>query len=242
MSPMWIVAIVLAGAFGLIIVCGGILAGFTLPAIQAAREAARRAQCANNLKMIGLALAQYESQYGRFPPAYIADADGKPMHSWRVLILPYLDEESLYSEYDFSEPWDGPKNRLLLTRMPGVYSCPSHAVARGDTNTAYAGVFGEHCAFRGPAGVRSVEITDGPGATLMVGEASRANIPWMKPQDIDIKTYPDLGNGNGFSSDHPGVVNFLKCDGAVHFISKTTNQTTLDALYTRDGGETVGNY
>src|SRR5579872_1042254 len=105
MSPMWIVAIVLAGAFGLIIVCGGILAGFTLPAIQAAREAARRAQCANNLKMIGLALAQYESQYGRFPPAYIADADGKPMHSWRVLILPYLDEESLYSEYDFSEPW-----------------------------------------------------------------------------------------------------------------------------------------
>src|SRR5882757_2755439 len=120
-----------------------VLIALLLPAVQAAREAARRAQCMNNLRQIGLALHNYHDQYNTFPPAYVADATGKPMHSWRVLLLPQLGEGQLYSEYDFSEPWDGPNNSRLLTRMPRVYACPSHSTPGHETNTAYAGVFGE---------------------------------------------------------------------------------------------------
>lgn len=78
-----------------------------------AREAARRAQCSNNLKQIAFSLHSYHDRYGCFPPAYIADEEGKPMHSWRVLILPFIEEQALYDRYAFTEPWDGPSNRRL---------------------------------------------------------------------------------------------------------------------------------
>src|SRR5579863_9248252 len=104
-----------------------ILVSLLIPATQQAREAARRSQCKNNLKQIGLALHNYHDAFGSFPPAFVADANGKPMHSWRVLILPYLDQLPLYKEYNFSEPWDGPNNSRLLNRMPPAFSCPSHS-------------------------------------------------------------------------------------------------------------------
>src|SRR5262249_42952585 len=79
---------------------------------------ARRSQCKNNLKQIGLAMFNYHDAYGCFPPAYIADADGRPMHSWRVLLLPFLDEAARYRKYRFDEPWDGPNNSELATSVP----------------------------------------------------------------------------------------------------------------------------
>ena len=91
-----------------VLMCGGILVALLLPAVQASREAARRAQCANNLKQIGLAFHNYHDAHKTFPPAYIPDKDGKPMHSWRVLILPYLEQQALYKRYNFDEPWDSP--------------------------------------------------------------------------------------------------------------------------------------
>ena len=92
-----------------------------------AREAGRRPKCGNNLKQIGLAMANYCNAYGRFPPAVIADASGRPMHSWRLLLLPFLlsEEKALYSSYNFDQPWDGPDNIRLADRMPAVYRCPS---------------------------------------------------------------------------------------------------------------------
>src|SRR5262249_6799718 len=144
-------------------------------------------------------------------------------------------------QYDFSEPWDGHNNSRLLARMPPVYACPS------DTNqapyhTAYAAVFGEHCVFRGAKPVNIAEITDGTGNTLMVGEASSAGFPWMKPVDVDIEAHPTMGDPVGFGSNHVGGAQFVMADGAVHFISNAINQKTLDALFTTDGNETVGSY
>src|SRR4051812_9073955 len=83
---------------------------FSLSPSTGPREASKRTQCKNNLKEIALALHNYHEAYGCFPPAYIADKDGRPMHSWRVLILPYLDEKPLYLKYRFDEPWNGPHN------------------------------------------------------------------------------------------------------------------------------------
>jgi prepilin-type processing-associated H-X9-DG protein len=227
----------------LLVCCGGlVLPGLMLPAVQQAREAARRTQCMNNLKQIGLALHNYHDVYNTFPPGYVADDSGKPLHSWRVLILPYLGESQLYSEYDFSEPWDGPNNSRLLTRMPRVYVCPSDPTGGGNTTTAYAGVFGEQCAFRGAFPVRIADITDGASNTLLVGEADKAGIPWMKPEDIDVTKHPSLGDGDGFSSYHVGGVNFLLCDGSVRFISLDVNAETLKAIFTRSGNDVPGDF
>src|SRR4051794_6845264 len=83
---------------GVIIV--GLLAALLLPNYRggAPRHAARRMQCSNHLKQIGLALQNYHDDYGTLPPAYIADSTGKPIHSWRVLLLPYIEQKLLYDK------------------------------------------------------------------------------------------------------------------------------------------------
>ena len=166
------------------------------------------------------------------------------MHSWRVLILPYLDEAALYNEYNFAEAWDGPNNSRLLARMPRVYACPSHLPPGPDpnTNTAYAGVFGDHCVFRGSEPVAIKDITDGTSNTLLVGEVSNANIPWMKPEDIDVKLHPTIGAAGEFGSDHAGGAHFLMCDGTVRFLSTGINLQTLQGLFTRDGNEPLESF
>jgi hypothetical protein len=95
-----------------------VLIAFLLPAVRSARGAAYRSHCSSNLKQIALALHNYHDTFGAFPPAYVADESGKPMHSWRVLILPFLESSPLYDKYRFDEPWDGPNNRQLLKHMP----------------------------------------------------------------------------------------------------------------------------
>jgi prepilin-type processing-associated H-X9-DG protein len=224
---------------GLLLLCCPISIALLLPAVQQAREAARRTQCMNNVKQISLALMNYESRYRSLPPAFVADANGKPMHSWRVLILPELDRQDLFNAYNFSEPWDGPNNSKLLSQMPGVYRCPSDPAGLGSTNTAYVGVFGEHSVFRGTMPVRFMDITDGMSNTLTVGEAVNANIPWMKPEDIDVKLHPTLRDPAGFSSHHRGGVIFAFADGSVRFLQDSLPTDTLKALFTRDGSEVV---
>src|SRR5262245_2162129 len=236
-SNTTVILIVLGCVAAMLFCCAPVSIALLLPAVQQAREAARRSQCKNNLKQIGLALHNYADKCGSLPPAYIADETGKPMHSWRVLILPFLGEDAMFQEYDMSEPWDGPNNSRLLSRMPAVYACPSDPI-RG-TNTAYVGVFGEHCVFRGDKPVTLRDVVDGLSNTLMVREASRANIPWMKPVDVDVTAHPSMGDPDGFSSDHAGGVQFLMADGAVRYIAQAINGQTLQALFTRDGGEPV---
>jgi len=236
------VVLIVAGAalFGLLL-CGGILAALLLPAVQQAREAARRSQCKNNLKMIGLALHNYHDMYNSFPPAFVADENGNPMHSWRVLILPFIDQAPLYAQYRFDEPWDGPNNSRLLPMMPAVFRCPSHGTPT-DTTTAYAAVYGPNSVFRGSSGVAIRQILDGTSNTLAVGEVTGANIPWMQPLDVDVTIHPTIGDRSGFSSDHTGGCQFLMVDGAVRFVSENINQQTLQSLFTINGGEAVSDF
>jgi hypothetical protein len=114
--PLILIVVAVPVALLVLICCCGVLLGLLLPAVQSARETARRMQCANNLKQISLAMLSYEQQYHSLPPAFVADKNGRPMHSWRVLLLPYLDCKPLYDAYHFDEPWDGPHNRALSFR------------------------------------------------------------------------------------------------------------------------------
>lgn len=152
--------------------------------------------CRNNLRKISLAIIQYEVAHGTLPPAYIVDENCKPMHSWRVLILPYLDQQALYDQYDFNLPWDSPHNSRLATEMPEVFKCP---LSSSTVHTSYAVVNGPGLVFDGIHTTRSDDIIkgDGAGTTLLVVECHAANIPWMEPRDVDAASWSP-------SSPHPG--------------------------------------
>lgn len=169
----------------LLMLIGG-LVSLILPAVQAPRGGAPRMQCANNLKQIALALHHYHDVYKTFPPAYIADEDGRPMHSWRVLLLPFLEQQWLYDAYRLDEPWDGPNNRKLLIQMPRVYSCPNqkqhNSIAQ--THTSYVAVIGESTAWPGQRAMGFNEIVDGASQTLLLCEVAEPQISWMEPTDI----------------------------------------------------------
>jgi prepilin-type processing-associated H-X9-DG protein len=234
------------------------LIALLLPAKSSATEAALRAQCANNLRQIGLAMHNYHDKYGCFPPAYIADENGKPKHSWRVLILPFTEYGPLYKEYRFDEPWDSPHNQTLAAKMPTEYRCPteSRAVGAGRTiTTSYAMIVGPHAFSDGPTGRRKSDFTDGLSNTIMIAEAAGAGINWLEPRDLDATkmTYNlsppyDASENvpgktktprNDMNSPHPLVVNTLFADGSVRNLDKGMEPKEIEALLTIDGGEDV---
>ena len=227
--------IIAAVVFGGLFVCGGIMAALLMPAVQQAREAARRTQCKNNLKLIGLAMHNYHDTFLLFPAAHLNDQQGQPKLSWRVSILPYVDQAPMFNMYNFNEAWDGPSNSRFLNPAPQVYVCPSYPST--GPNTCYAAITGDHTVLGAGKCVSIREVTDGTSNTLMVVEACQLNIPWLKPQDIDAATVTRFGDPNGPNSKHLGGVHVLMTDGAVRFVSLTASPDLLKVLITRDGGE-----
>ena len=101
----------------------GLLAALLLPALRSARPAARRSQCAGNLKAIGLALRNYKTDHGTYPPVVTVDEAGLPLHSWRTLLLPYLRYDRLYEAVDLSKPWDDPANEFAAGQRVPEFEC-----------------------------------------------------------------------------------------------------------------------
>jgi prepilin-type processing-associated H-X9-DG protein len=227
----------------------GVLISLWLPSIQAAREASRRAQCVDNLKQIGQAMQKYHQANGNFPPAFLAEKDGTPMHSWRVLILPFpgTRERELYAKYRFDEPWNSPHNKAMAEPMPPVYRCPSEATDA--PQTSYAMLVGPHTVTDGPTPRRTGDIADGLSGTILVAEAAKAGIPWMEPRDLDAEKMEFCINATSnnlmqdareISGRHHGGANVLFCDGSVQILSsQSLDANDLKALTTIDGGETV---
>ena len=207
-----------------------------LPAIQSAREAARRAQCTNNLKQIALAMHNYHDVNNSFPKPAIVDKGGKPLLSWRVAILPYLEQNPLYNQFKLDEAWDSPHNKALLKMMPPPYLCPSRTQVEPFTTT-YQVLTGKGALFESGSGPRIADITDGASNTLMVVEAKEA-VPWTKPDDLsfDPAAAPSLV---GAGSLHPGGFNASMADGSVRFIGNSINPSVFRVLVTRSGGEAI---
>src|SRR5438105_3734352 len=176
----------------------------------------------------------YCSSHGRLPPAVVYGKDGKALHSWRVLLLPYLEENELYAQVRLDEPWDSPHNRQLLVRMPLVYG-PFKAGTAAELHTTFYQVFtGEGAAFEGREGMRvRDDFPDGSSETFLIVEAGKA-VPWMKPEDLPYgpdRPLPALG---GISKDGFRAA-FV--DGSVDFVNNDTSEVTLRGLITRNGGE-----
>ena len=153
----------------------------------AARRQARGSQCSGHLCQISLALHNYHEAFGCFPPAYVADSRGRPMHSWRVLILPFMEQAGLYNAYHFEEPWNGPNNRKLARYMPVPYACPNgHDYGGRSVRTNYLAVVGPRTAFPGSVPTSFADVRDGAAGTIMVVEVANSGINWMEPRDLEM--------------------------------------------------------
>lgn len=231
----------LLGCFGALLLAS-ILIGMILPATQQIRGPHPRTMCLNQMRQISLAMLNYESANGHFLPAYIADEDGKPMHSWRVLLLPYLEQEALYNQYSFDEPWNGPNNSKLHDVIVPGFQCSSVGRGEQETNTSYRLVTGKGTAFDGDHETTFREVSDGTSNTLTIVEVANSDTHWMEPVDLPLDealarfSDPDKAEQ---CCNHPGTFNISLMDGSTHSIGFPISAENLKALITIDGGEIV---
>ena len=208
-----------------------------LPAVQQAREAARRSQAKNNLKQIGLAMHTYHDTYRAFPAAASVDKKDKKLLSWRVHVLPFIDQAALYQQFHLDEPWDSDHNNQFIKQIPGVYVQPTHADLAQDGKTVYLVPTGKGTAFEGNEGMKIQNFTDGTSNTILAVEAHRnAAVIWTKPDDLEVVFKDPLKN---LKSALAGGFHILMCDGSARFVSDNIDVNILKALFTRGGGEVI---
>jgi prepilin-type processing-associated H-X9-DG protein len=249
----------------------GLLIALLLPAVQAAREAARRAGCLNNLHQIALALQGYHEACGSFPPGCIEPvfkkANGRQF-AWSALILPQLEQAPLHAAIDFTMPSYAEENAVAAANVVPTYLCPStrrtSQLSQGRGATDYGGLYGEAIqpiptdgSWTAENGMmvydrafRVADVRDGTADTLVVSEdAAWTDGQWINGLNIFDQKYainfvpssPRLWE-NEIRSDHPGGANGAFCDGSARFLSETMNIRVLKAIITRDGGEIIGDY
>lgn len=206
---------------------------------RSAREAAIATQAVCPFKCLGLALHNYHDTYGSLPPAYLADEQGRPIHSWRALILPFVEQRHLYDQYRFDEPWDGPNNSQLLDRMPRTFHVPSEPASNSRTNIV--AIVGEPTAFPGAGVTRFRDFRNGLDNTILLAEIADSDILWLEPRDlcfdemsfrINDPTRPSIS-----SSRRRGPY-IVSAAGVVKTVLEM-HPETLRNMATIDGGEEV---
>jgi hypothetical protein len=202
-----------------------------LPAVNAAREAARRNAAINNLRQLGLGLLNYESANGHFPARAIADSDGKRLLSWRVAILPYLEQSALYDQFHLDESWDSPHNLKLASQMPAVFASPGH---EQDGKTNYQMPVAEGTAFFNQQDEPKLQnFKDGTSHTILLVESDRF-VPWTRPDDHEVDWKQPLADLGGLRLGGFPVV-FADCHSA--FIPYEIADDRWTAWLTSAGGE-----
>jgi hypothetical protein len=215
-----------------------------LPAIAGAREAAGRMQCSNKMHQIVIALHNYHDEHlTAFPPLHSVDKTGKPLHSWRVILLPFFGENDLndlYKQIRLEEPWDSEYNSQFHDRIIDAYCCPSNKRIKGKANCTYSLIKDNRYGF--PEGGKTIgfhSITDGTSNTIAVIEVKKP-FCWMDP-NADVML-DDLAKGINVSDEHvgsfhPGGCNMCLIDSSVKFVSDTIAPEVLRAIGTRNGNE-----
>lgn len=246
-STTTIVVIVLVVVLALGCVCGApCLIGLLLPAVQAAREAARQQVSMNNLRQIGMALHSYHDTYKTFPPAFIPDENGQPRTSWRTMILPFMEQKALSDRYDFNVAWDDPRNEAVRQVQLPFYRSPRSETTPNGTNYvvvtssggAALGGAGSSTAFPGPQGRRISDLIDGTANTILVIEIRNSDIQWSEPRDIDfssLSTDPSAPNSINTAA---GIL-VLMGDGSARRLDPDTSLEIIQAMLTANGQERV---
>ena len=180
----------------------------------AGRNERHRAVCKDHLKQIGLALHQYHERFGSFPPAFVLGPDGRAWLSWRVLLLPFLGEESLHREYRFDEPWNGAHNRRLSSRVPECYRCPTDA---HKSSSSFLAIVGRRTMWPAYFTVNVKDVGDGSSNTVMLMEALDRDINWLEPRDLTTSQALEQIRRN----DAHGIHHVLMVDGTVRAVNPT---------------------
>lgn len=213
----------------------GVLVGLLLPAVQAAREAARRMQSSNNIKQIMLAMHNHHAAFGELPFSAIVDDDGNPLLSWRVALLPFQDENELYQQFRLDEPWDSEHNLPLAQQIPSVYQPPGAPVPPG--HTIYQAVVGDSMGLKPMQRTHFREFLDGLSNSVLIMETNADQaVVWTKPEDLAIDLDDPL---NGLGQAWQGGFHVGMGDGAVKFISEAIDPDLFRKLLTRAGREPV---
>ena len=210
--------------------------GAVAEAVEKVQKAAKRMVMVNDFKQLALATINYADSYGgKMPAAAITDKNGKPLLSWRVAILPYIEQDNLYKQFKLDEPWDSENNKKLLERMPTTFA-PSDSEAFKKHETFYQAFVGQGSVFEPGVQIRyPASITDGTSQTILFVEAAKS-VPWTKPEDVAFDQGKLLPKVGGLSK---GGFVAAFCDGSVRFLPTTLKEETLHALVTRSGGEVI---
>jgi hypothetical protein len=240
-----------------VVVCGAVaMVRYGSPALTSIQSNRLRVQSIRNIERIASALNAYAADHGTYPPPVIQRPDGTLMHSWRVLILPYLDEKELFNDYDINQPWDSPENLELTSRMPAVYRAASTSLYGSDS--AYFLITGPGTLFppapssnspssNSPGAFRPLSpdaVSDDPGQTILVVEAnalaSNYYPSWLEPRDLDVTLMQGVigtSPGREIGGFNVGGAVVATVDGRSHFLSDQTSPATVMALITVSGGE-----
>ena len=212
--------------------------GVIMRVIPAGRRTSEFAECSNHLRAIAIALDNYHSAAGSFPPPQFIGPDGTAWHSWRVFLRPYFELHGLGGPSDDSpfvndEPWNSPgwlaKGRMVYDRA--AYTCPLHGSDKPNT-TSYVAIVGPETAWPGGESVRIKDITDGSAFTILVVEIPGCDIYWTEPRDLDF-------DGLETALKEHGSLRVLCVDGHVGTIHASIPRDQLRALVTIAGGEEI---
>ncbi len=191
------------------------------------------------MQQIGIAMHNYHDAHKSFPPVASTDAEGHQLLSWRVHLLPYLNQNELYQQFHLDEPWSSPHNRKLIGKIPNIYAITGEKKAEG--RTSYQVVVGEQTLFTGGKnGVKIRETTDGTSNTVLFVDSNVADaVIWTRPDDVKASdkrlTEIILGKYNQKSL-------IAMADGSIRSVNNGLEKQTLEHAITRNGGEVLQNF
>ncbi|QDT36740.1 DUF1559 family PulG-like putative transporter [Stratiformator vulcanicus] len=221
-----------------------VLIALLLPAAQQTRDGGPRNYCKNHLKQLGLAFHNYHDNYKMLPAHAYPISTGRLGHSWRTMLLPYLDQAALYDEFNFDKAWNDPANVRITDTDLIAFQC-HQAPHTFESETNYLVNIGDDTAFPPGREIALDDITDGTSNTLLVFERSDSGIAWAEPQDFYYDEAQILNSGPpgfGLSSVHEGGGQVALTDGSVRFLADKLSPEIARRLILRNDGEEVGDF
>jgi hypothetical protein len=226
------ILLIIFGTIGIgALLCAGLMVALLFPAVNAARDTAKRVNSMNNMKIISLAIMNYHDIYGQFPPAVVTDENGQPLYSGRVLLLPFLDEDGLYRQFDKSKAWNSPENQEISSRSLNVFLDPS-STSTNASRSDYVFVTGTGTIFESGKRITMRDITDGLSYTLAFIETSAGPSSWAEPKEWDASAPLPPGN-------RKHLILYALADGMVRSASPSALQKVAHDLAVRDDGKVV---
>lgn len=232
-----------------------LLIGLLTPAVRTAREAARRMQCQGHLKQLALAMHNYASAYRSLPPAAVRDAEGKLAHSWRVLILPFHEQQNLFDQYSLEDGWDAPINAPVLDTFLPIYCCPSQPTDQHSNyrHSSYVAITGADTCFPMDAPLGFESIPDGTGRTIMLVEV-KPPVTWAEPRDMTPEEFLEYVRNcetklddiphvsHDFFGTHYNGWNIALADGSIHFLPARPSLEQLEQMLRSNDGLPEGDF